>query len=309
MKITTFQKVYEINKRQEETEMSGTIRRGLVVEGGGMKCVYSAGILDAFLDHGIRFDYCMGVSGGAGNVASFVAGQRGRNLRFYTKHIHEPESFGLKSLIRTGNLFGLQHIYGDLTNSTGKDPLDFAAMMKSTSEYRLAVTNAETGEAEYFGKEDMSQDDYRYIMASCAIPVVSRPVEINGKKYFDGGLADSIPVRRAIEEGCEKLVVILSKPRNYVKAPQKFRLLYTLACRKYPKIISDIDNRHIRYMENLKEVSKLEKTGKAFVYAPDADMKVGTYSMNAKTEKELYNMGVQHFEKRRAELEAFLSEK
>lgn len=287
--------------------MSETIKTGLVVEGGGMKCVYSAGILDAFLDHGIRFDYCMGVSGGAGNVASFVAEQRGRNFRFYTKHIHEPESFGLKSLIRTGNLFGLQHIYGDLTNSTGKDPLDYAAMMRNPAEYRLAVTNVQTGEAEYFGKEDMDQDDYRYIMASCAIPVVSRPVEINGKKYFDGGLADSIPVRRALEEGCGKLVVILSKPRNYVKKPQKFRLLYRLACRKYPKIVSDIANRHIKYMENLKEVAELEKAGKAFVYAPDADIKAGTYSMNEKMERDLYEMGVRHFEERRTELEEFLA--
>ena len=108
---------------------------GLVVEGGGMKCAYNAGILDAFLDHKITFDYCIGVSGGSGNVASYIAGQRGRNLRFFTDHIHYPKYFGLKSLLRTGNLFGLEYIYAELTNSTGKDPLDFAAIMKNPTEY------------------------------------------------------------------------------------------------------------------------------------------------------------------------------
>ena len=91
-------------------------RIGLVVEGGGMKCAYNAGILDAFLDHGITFDYCIGVSGGAGNLATYLAGQRGRNLRFFTEHIHSPDYFGLKRLLKTGDLFGLQYIYGTLTN-------------------------------------------------------------------------------------------------------------------------------------------------------------------------------------------------
>ncbi|HIY63860.1 MAG TPA: patatin family protein, partial [Candidatus Mediterraneibacter stercoripullorum] len=136
---------------------------GLVVEGGGMKCAYNAGILDAFLDRGITFDYCIGVSGGAGNVASFVAGQRGRNLRFFTDHIHSPKYFGIKSLLKTGNLFGLQYIYGELTNSAGKDPRDFAAIMKNPIKYEVVATNALTGKAKYFGKEDMKQDDYRPI--------------------------------------------------------------------------------------------------------------------------------------------------
>ena len=121
---------------------------GLVVEGGGMKCAYNAGILDAFLDHKITFDYCIGVSGGSGNVASYIAGQRGRNLRFFTDHIHSPKYFGLKSLLRTGNLFGLDYIYSELTNSTGEDPLDFAAIMKNPTEYEVVATNALTGEAE-----------------------------------------------------------------------------------------------------------------------------------------------------------------
>ena len=279
---------------------------GLVVEGGGMKCAYNVGILDVFLDHQITFDYCIGVSGGAGNVASFVAGQRGRNIRFFTEHIHSPQYFGVKSLLKTGNLFGLQYIYGDLTNSTGKDPLDFPAIMRNPAEYEVAATNAVTGEAEYFGKEDMKQDDYRPIMASSAIPAACLPVEINGVSYYDGGISDAIPVRRALEKGCDCIVVILSKQRDYVRKPQGMRFLYSTLCRKYPKIIEDIDRRHITYRENLQEVFDLEKEGKAFVFAPSEHVKVGTYSMDEKTERILYDLGMKDFAERQEELKDFL---
>ena len=188
---------------------------GLVVEGGGMKCAYNAAILDAFLDHNITFAYCIGASGGSGNLASYLAGQRGRNLRFFTEHIHSPSYFGLRSFLKTGDLFGLQYIYGTLTNSMGKDPLDFPALKNNPAEYEVVVTNALTGKAEYFGKEAMAQDDYRLIMASSAIPAACRPVELNDIPYFDGGLSDAIPVSRALEKGCDRLVVILSKMRDY----------------------------------------------------------------------------------------------
>ena len=165
--------------------MEHTEQYGLVVEGGGMKCAYNAGILDAFLDHHITFDYCIGVSGGAGDLASYLAGQRGRNLRFFTQHIHdEPEYFGLKSWRKTGDLFGLKYIYGTLTNSTGKDPLDFQALMNHPARYQVVVTNALTGQPEYYGKESLRQDDYRLVMASCAIPAACRPVELNGVPYY-----------------------------------------------------------------------------------------------------------------------------
>ncbi len=282
-------------------------RIGLVVEGGGMKCAYNAGILDAFLDHGITFDYCIGVSGGAGNLATYLAGQRGRNLRFFTEHIHSPDYFGLKSLLKTGDLFGLQYIYGTLTNSTGKDPLDFAALMKNPAEYQVAVTNALTGRPEYFGKDTMKQDDYRLIMASCAIPAVCRPVVLNGVPYFDGGIADAIPVNHAMEEGCDRLVVLLSKPRDYVRKPQGMRFLYARRCRKYPEIVSLIDHRHTAYNKNFREVFALEKEGRAFVFAPSRPIQVGTYSMKEQAERELYALGIEDFNGQQDALARFMA--
>ena len=279
---------------------------GLVVEGGGMKCAYNSGILDAFLNEQIKFDYCIGVSAGAGNLASYLAGQRERNLRFFTEHIHSSSYFGLKSLLKTGNLFGLQYIYGDLTCAGGKDPLDFSAFMKNPTEYQAVVTNALTGEPEYFGREMLKQDDYRLIMASSAIPVVCRPVELNGIPYFDGGLTDAIPVHHAQEQGCEKLVVILSKNRDYVRRPQKMRALYRRACRKYPRIIDAIDQRHIRYNRNMKEVFLLEQEGTAFVFAPSEPLHVGTYSIKEEAERELYRLGLRDFSAQKEKLEEFL---
>lgn len=281
---------------------------GLVVEGGGMKCAYNAAILDAFLDHNITFAYCIGASGGSGNLASYLAGQRGRNLHFFTEHIHSPGYFGLRSFLKTGNLFGLQYIYGTLTNSTGKDPLDFPTLKNNPAEYEVVVTNALTGKAEYFGKETMVQDDYRLIMASSAIPAACRPVELNDIPYFDGGLSDAIPVSRALEKGCDRLVVILSKMRDYVRKPQGMRFLYTMRCRQYPHIISLIDHRHIAYNQNLQEVSALEREGKAFVFAPSHPIHVGTYSMNEQSERDLYALGMEDFNQQQDALAAFMTD-
>ena len=281
---------------------------GLVVEGGGMKCAYNAAILDAFLDHNITFAYCIGASGGSGNLASYLAGQRGRNLRFFTEHIHNPGYFGLRSFLKTGDLFGLQYIYGTLTNSMGKDPLDFPTLKNNPAEYEVVVTNALTGKAEYFGKETMVQDDYRLIMASSAIPAACRPVELNEIPYFDGGLSDAIPVSRALEKGCDRLVVILSKMRDYVRKPQGMRFLYTMRCRQYPQIISLIDHRHIAYNQNLQEVFALEREGKAFVFAPSHPIHVGTYSMNEQSERDLYALGMEDFNQQQDALAAFMTE-
>lgn len=237
---------------------------GLVVEGGGMKCAYNAGILDSFLEHDISVDYCIGVSAGAGNLASYLAGQKGRNLRFFTEHIHSPRYFGLASLVSTGDLFGLQYIYGTLTRAGGKDPLDFEAVLRNPTRYEAVVTNALTGKAEYYGKDMLHQDDYRLLMASSAIPAVCRPVELGGTPYYDGGLSDAIPVRRALDKGCDRLVVILSKNRAYLRKPQKFRILYSGICRQYPEVVRAIDHRHEVYNQNLQEVFGLGKGRKSF---------------------------------------------
>ena len=281
-------------------------KTGLVVEGGGMKCAYCAGVLDQFLEHGITFDYCIGVSAGAASVASYLAGQKGRNLRFYTEYIDDPWYFGVRSFLKNGDLFNLKYIYGDLTNSGGRDPLDLEALKKNPAEYEIVATCVETGEGVYFSKDDLIQDDYRHVMASCAIPAVCRPVEIDGKHYYDGGLADSIPMQRALDRGCDKLVVIASKSRKFVKTPEKFRMMYTLMCRKYPKAVKALNDRYLTYRRQQKLMFDLEKAGTAFLFTPETDRKINTFTMNREVNQHMYDLGVQDFRRKQQKLAAFL---
>ena len=281
-------------------------KTGLVVEGGGMKCAYCAGVLDQFLEHGITFDYCIGVSAGAASVASYLAGQKGRNLRFYTEYIDDPWYFGVRSFLKNGDLFNLKYIYGDLTNSGGRDPLDLEALKKNPAEYEIVAICAETGEGVYFSKDDLIQDDYRHVMASCAIPAVCRPVEIDGKHYYDGGLADSIPMQRALDRGCDKLVVIASKSRKFVKTPEKFRMMYTLMCRKYPKAVKALNDRYLTYRRQQKLMFDLEKAGTAFLFTPETDRKINTFTMDREVNQHMYDLGVQDFRRKQQKLAAFL---
>lgn len=271
-----------------------------------MKCAYSAGVLDRFLDDGVSFDECIGVSAGSGNLASYLADQRERNLHFYTIYQNHPEYLGMKNYLKHGSYFNLQYIYGTITNSTGIDPVDYDALQANPAEYFLTATNAKTGEAEYLSREDMARDDFRAIMASCAIPVVCKPVELNDKLYFDGGVADSIPVQKALDDGCEKLVVILENPRCFVRRPQRYKPFYHVLLRKYPNVVKKIDDRHLRYHEVIAQIKELEMKGKAFVFAPSQEGKVKTTTKDSGEILEQYDLGIADYDARRDELRTFL---
>ena len=281
---------------------------GIVLEGGGMKCAYGAAILDRFLDDDIHFEYAIGVSAGAANYITQLARQRGRNLKFYTEYCTEPDYFGPVAFAKTGNLFNLQYIYGTITNSDGKCPLDFETAAADPSEFVIVASDAETGKPAYFHKEDMKQDDYRVIMASCAIPAACRPVRLDdGKDYYDGGCTDSIPIRKAISDGCTDLVVITSKPRDYVKGPENFRQFYTLRCLKYPAMIRALNNRHIMYNRQMYELYRMEERGHAFIFAPSDPPEAGTYTTDTAVNQQLYDLGLKDYEDRKDGLMAFLN--
>ena len=264
---------------------------GLLVEGGGMKCAFSAGVLDVFLDEDIHIDNCYGVSAGSANAASFVAKQKGRNKRFYCEHSKDPEYFGVKSLVESGSLFGLQYIYGDLSNSGGKDPLDYEALIENPCKLTVVATN-ERGKATYFDKSDMKKDNYEVVMASSALPALCKPIEIDGVNYFDGGVADSLPINKMIEDGCDKFIVLMSKPRGYVMRPQKHKRVYTRFLKEYPDIKRALDRRHLNYNRSLYKIRKLEKEGKAFVYYPSPLIPLNTYKTDTEVMEMLYDNGV-----------------
>ncbi|MCR4674557.1 MAG: patatin family protein [Lachnospiraceae bacterium] len=268
------------------------MKTGLIVEGGGMKCAYSAGVLDGFLDENINFDYCIGVSAGAANSASYLAGQRERNKRFYCEHSQSPRYFGVRSFLKTGNLFGLDYIYGTLTEEGGGDPLDYETMIDNPTEFEFPATDTESGKPHYFTKYDLTPNDYAPIKATCALPVATKAVEIEGHFYYDGGVSDSIPVWRALEKGCDRVVVIMSKPKGFFMEPQSYKSVYKRVLRNSPKIIQDLNHRHEVYNAQLKKVLEMEKEGKAMVYYTPKIEKMSTYSVDSVLAESLYNTGL-----------------
>lgn len=184
------------------------MKTGLVVEGGGMRGIYSAGVLDQFLKMGLQFDYCVGASAGAANLATFLARQYKRNYRFYYEYGVEKEFLSFQSFLKKHQYFGLDYIYDDLATTSGKDPLDFHTMIQNPAELEFVITNARTGKAEYVSKEHAKLNDYGIIKASCCIPIACSMVNLNGKSYVDGGVGDPLPIKRAFEKGCDVVVVV-----------------------------------------------------------------------------------------------------
>ena len=282
------------------------MKTGLVVEGGGMKCAYSSGVLDVFMEDGITFDYVNGVSAGCACAASFLAGQRERNRRFYSIHSMSKKYAGIENLIKTGSFFGLDYIYSTLTNEDGADPLDFDAMEANPAEFEVVATDAETGHAVYFDKKDMRKNDYAEIKASCSLPVMSRPQVVSGREYFDGGVSDSLPIQRAWEKGVRRAVVIFSKPEGFIKQPEGHRVIYTLALRKYPAIIYRLNHRHEFYNRQITKIRQMRDEGKVLTFSPRADIEVSTYKVDQDVMEELYANGREDAGRRVDELKEFL---
>lgn len=280
----------------------------LFVEGGGMKCAYSAGVLDAFLDHGITtFDESIGVSAGAANIVSFLGGQRDRNRRFYVEHVNDPRYISLRSFLKTGNYFGLQFIYGDMTEEGGGDPADYRKMMENPTPLYYPATDAETGEPRFFSKEDLGPHNYRPIMATCALPVIAKPIEIDGHFYYDGGVSASIPVKKMEEDGCDRIVAVMSKPADYVMQPQGQRFFYTLALkRRFPKVVDLLNHRHLTYNKQMAELRRLESEGKALLFHPSGKIEMSTYTKDPAKNQKLYEEGLSDGNDRIQEVLEFL---
>ncbi|MDR0884428.1 MAG: patatin family protein [Oscillospiraceae bacterium] len=266
------------------------MKTGLVVEGGGMRGIYGAGVLDAFLDAGLVFEYACGTSAGAANVLSFAAGQKGRNHRYYTEHMLDPQCMGMGNMLHGKGFFNFDYLYGEL--STRIDPLDFNALRESPYEAEFVAAEAYTCRARYFTKDDVSADDCSALKASCCVPGYCKPVRVGSALYFDGGVVDSIPVARAITKGCDLVVVVLARARGYVKPPQNHKLIYRYSLRKYPRISTAVDNRHENYNRSITFIDALETQGAALVVAPSRDIPVGLTTSNLALLEEFYQVGL-----------------
>ncbi len=266
---------------------------GIIDVGGGTRGIYGCGVFDRCLDENILFDCVIGVSAGSANAISYVAGQRGRNYVFYTEYALRPAYMGVQTLLKTGSYIGLEYIYGTLSNSHGEYPLDFDAIQASPAALEIVATDAETGKPFYFSKKGLERDRYQCLMASSCVPVVCRPYPINGVFYFDGGVSDPIPYRRALQMGCDKLVVILTKPVTAEPSSRRNSLAGALLRRKYPEAAQAVTQCGSIYQRDLKEVQALEKAGKALIIAPDDISNLKTLSSDLTALKALYHKGYQ----------------
>ena len=269
---------------------------GVIDVGGGNRGAFGAGVLDYCLDHGIVFDYCIGVSAGSANCASYIAGQRGRNLRFYTKYNISREAVSIRNGLRNHSMLNLDYIFRTVSDEDGEDPLNYEAFARSGQICKIVTTDAQTGNPVFFDKQDVRKNDYGVLSASCNLPVVNRAYIFRGREYYDGGLSDPIPVRYAFDDGCDKVVAILTLPKDYFRSSQDDKRA-ALLLRAYPKIRERIINRASLYNRELEELLRLEKQGKVLIIAPHAKADMDTLGKNKAVIESLYREGYQSAEK------------
>ena len=274
------------------------MKTGLVLEGGGVRGIYTAGVLDVFMENSISFDGIIGVSAGAIHAVSYLSGQKGRSIRYYKNYCRDYRFMSFKSFIRTGDVVGVDFCYHELPEKL--DVFDNAAFMKNKTPFYAVCTNVTTGKPEYIRVTDAFKE-IDYIRASASLPYFSRIVEIGTKKYLDGGCTDSIPLTAFKKMGYEKNVVILTRDIEYRKKAE-MRPLTKLCYRKYPEFCKALLHRHEMYNRQVEEIMEAEKSGEIFVIRPEVSLDIGRMETNPKKIELVYNRGRLDAEKKLSEL-------
>lgn len=240
---------------------------GIVLEGGTFRPIFSCGVMDALLSENILLPYCIGVSAGIADGVSYISKQPQRNLEIMQKYRNDKRYLSRHNLKKGKSIFGLDFIFGDIPNQL--IPFDMETFKAYEGTCLVGVTNAETGKAEY--KNAMEMDDrYTMLRATCALPMFFPAIDLDGQKYYDGGVADPIPVKKALEDGCDKVIVVLTQPRGYVKRFGKYdKMGARMLGRKYPNVRQAIKERPDRYNEAVRYCESLAKEGKAMIFRPN----------------------------------------
>ncbi len=262
---------------------------GLVLEGGAMRGMFTAGILDVFMEHDISFDGIVGVSAGATFGCNFLSHQIGRTIRYNKKYCNDKRYCSFRSLIKTGDLYGEDFCYNKIPNEL--DPFDVDVCRKSTTPFYMVCTNIKTGKPEYKLYNPDDPNALIYMRASASMPMVSRIVEVDGQEYLDGGMADSIPVKFFESIGFSKNVVILTQPDGYKKKKNSSLPLIRLIYRKYPKLIDVMANRHIMYNETLQYIKEQERAGNIYAIRPEFPLEAGHIEHDADVLERTYQAG------------------
>ncbi len=262
---------------------------GLILEGGGMKGIYTAGVLDFFMDKEIFFSDCYGVSAGACHLCSYLSRQRGRSYRISLNYLDMKQYCSIESLCRTGDLFGVDMNYKLIPDYL--DPYDFDAFAEYEGRAYAVATNIRTGDAAYLPLKDMHKDIVA-VRASSSLPLVSRNVKIDGELYLDGGISDSIPIRQSIRDGNRRNVIVMTKEEGYVRQPAGAELAAVrIRYLQYPKVYELMRERHLSYNNTVQYIEEKKKSGEVFVIRPKCENKVGRVEKDKEKLKALYKEG------------------
>ncbi|WP_297521877.1 patatin family protein [uncultured Clostridium sp.] len=261
----------------------------LVLEGGSFRGAFSAGVMDALLDNEIMFPYCIGVSAGISNCFSYVSKQKERNIRVLEKYRNDKRYIGVKNFIKHRSLFGLDFIFDEIPNKL--DLYDYDTFRAYEGKIIVGVSNILTGRAEYLDGKEIDKP-CTMARATCAIPILFPIISIGENKYYDGGLCDPIPVQKAIDDGNEKHLIILTSPDGYRLGAERInKVASRLLKKKYPKIVDSFLTRHIKYNETLDLCERLELEGKAVIIRPSKEECINGFEKDIKKIKKIYNHG------------------
>jgi len=277
----------------------------LILEGGGMRGLYTVGVTDCLLDHGILLRDVYGVSAGACQGCNYLSGQAGRGERIWTDYLDDWRYCSVHSLIRTGDLFGAQMCYDLIPNQY--DPYDYDAYRRRVNRFTVVVTNCLTGQAEYFCPDDL-RGHMNIVRASASLPLVSNMVDVDGVPCLDGGVADAIPLAKSIADGHVKNVLVLTREGGYRKEPDGAMRLYELKYRRFPALVEALRTRHERYNAALDLIAAEEAAGRAFVFRPAVKPDVGRVEKDAARLRALRDAGYAQAEGAIDALKAFLED-
>ena len=282
------------------------MKTGLVLEGGGMRGLFTMGVLDVWMEQGgITVDGAVGVSAGAAFGCNFKSGQVGRGIRYNVRYAKDWRYKGFLSWLLTGDIFGAKFCYETLPREL--DVFDTEAFRNNPMEFYAAVTNLETGKAMFRRLRDGGDSDMMWIRASASMPVVSHIVRIGPYKLLDGGIADSIPLHFMEGRGYERNIVILTQPEGFVKEKNSMLPLVKVALHSYPKAIEAMERRHIMYNRETAYVAERETAGAAFVIRPDAPLAISNMETSEDELMRVYNHGREVAERTIEKVRAFLS--
>ncbi len=279
------------------------MKTGIIDVGGGLRGIYAAGVLDYCMDRGISFDLGIGISAGSANLASFAAHQRGRNYRFYTDYSFRREYMGMGDFLKSGSYINMDYPYSTLSNADGEDPLDYAALRDNPMELYVVAADAESGEPRYFTKDDLAQDSYDVLKASCSLPFVCPPYPVRGRLYYDGALGDPVPVERAFELGCERVVLLLTKPEAVPRRSGNDERFARMIRPRYPAAARALRMRASRYNAGVFAAQRYALEGRCVIISPDDTCGVDTLTRDREALERLYEKGLADGPK----VEAFLA--